>query len=450
MREILIGLIFALTFTPVNAEETFTNTIEYLQPDDTNDATYPEIPQLPEIDKSTELIKYSPEYNKYINSAYGYEITIPNNLTLNEDIVSVKSRFESDDLVVEVFYDNFYNTINSHATHRNYCNRGILKNPEFKITDEYNHSIGGLSGHVTLFERRKVKTNEPDRNYYATITFEKNTYESITVFIKSAAPINIDDIMPEFKFTAKTETLKNDAVFHPEPKNFDEKTRDFYDKYFINNEKTAFGIFEPTFPLYAYRLLQIEKMLDYNFPVALLYNNFSLPFKTDYMNKAKELGKVVEYGLYTIDIINGREKDITLDILEGKYDDYLDNLAQSFNEYDYPVLFRLNNEMNGEWVLYCSHKVGKDTDLFIDCWKYIYDKFEELGVDNLIWVWNPNEKSFPDFSYNNYLCYYPGNKYVDIVGLTSYNTGNYYRGESWRSFSEAYDHFYFDYIDRFT
>ncbi|HOA20764.1 MAG TPA: hypothetical protein PKH42_09775, partial [Sedimentibacter sp.] len=299
MREILIGLIFALTFTPVNAEETFTNTIEYLQPDDTNDATYPEIPQLPEIDKSTELIKYSPEYNKYINSAYGYEITIPNNLTLNEDIVSVKSRFESDDLVVEVFYDNFYNTINSHATHRNYCNRGILKNPEFKITDEYNHSIGGLSGHVTLFERRKVKTNQPDRNYYATITFEKNTYESITVFIKSAAPINIDDIMPEFKFTAKTETLKNDAVFHPEPKNFDEKTRDFYDKYFINNEKTAFGIFEPTFPLYAYRLLQIEKMLDYNFPVALLYNNFSLPFKTDYMNKAKELGKVVEYGLYT-------------------------------------------------------------------------------------------------------------------------------------------------------
>ena len=149
--------------------------------------------------------------------------------------------------------------------------------------------------------------------------------------------------MPEFKFIAKNETLKNDAVFHPEQKNFDEKTRGFLDKYFINNEKAHFGIFEPTFPFDESRLQQIEKMLEYNFPVALLYNNFSLPYKTDYMNKAKELGKVVEYGLYTTDIIKGREKDITLDILEGKYDEYLYNLAQSFNEYVYPVLFRLNN-----------------------------------------------------------------------------------------------------------
>ncbi|MDD4047145.1 MAG: glycosyl hydrolase [Tissierellia bacterium] len=450
MREILIGLIFALTFTPVNAEDTFANVIEFQEPADTKDLPYSENPQLPEIDKSTELTIYSPKYNKYRNNAYGYEIIIPNNLTLNEDIVSVKSRFESDDLVVEVFYDNFYNTINSHTTLRNYGNRGILKNNEFTITNEYNYSFDELSGHITLFERRKVKTNESDRNYYGTITFVKNTYESITVFMKSSTPLNINDIMPEFKFTAKTETLKNDAVFHPEPKNFDEKTRNFLDKYFINNEKAHFGIFEPSFPFDKSRLQQIEKMLEYNFPVALLYNNFSLPYKTDYMNKAKELGKVVEYGLYTTDIINGREKDITLDILEGKYDEYLYNLAQSFNEYDYPVLFRLNNEMNGEWVLYCSHKVGKDTDLFIDCWKYIYNKFEENGVDNLIWVWNPNEKSFPDFSYNNYLCYYPGNEYVDIVGLTSYNTGNYYKGETWRSFSEAYDHFYFDYLDRFT
>ncbi|HCS11692.1 MAG TPA: hypothetical protein DIV40_09575, partial [Clostridiales bacterium] len=118
------------------------------------------------------------EYNKYRNNAYGYELLIPNNLKLNEDIVSVKSRFKSDNLVVEVFYDNFYNTINSHATHLNYGNRGILRNPEFKITDEYNSDFNGLSGHITMFERRKVKTNEPDRNYYATITFIKNTYES--------------------------------------------------------------------------------------------------------------------------------------------------------------------------------------------------------------------------------------------------------------------------------
>ena len=438
---ILIALILTLTFTTVYADEITTpvnmEIVETQEPI--------------ESDKSTELIQYSQDYNKYINHPYGYEIVILDSLNLNEDIVSVKSRFQSDDLVVEVFYDNFYNTINSHTTLRNYGNRGILRNPKFEITQEYDHNFNGLSGHITLFERSKIKRDEPDRNYYGTITFVRNNYESITVFMKSSTPLYIEKIMQEFKFIEKSQVLKKDKVFHPETKNFDEQTQEFYDKYFINNDKVDFGIFEPTFPTYAYRLTQIENKLNYNFPVALVYNNFSLPFKTDYMNKAKELGKVIEYTLYAIDLDeNKNEKDITLDILEGKYDEYLDNLAQSFNEYDYPVLFRLNNEMNGEWVLYSSHKVGKDTDLFIDSWKYIYNKFEEHDVDNLIWVWNPNERSFPDFSYNNYLCYYPGDKYVDIVGLTSYNTGNYYRGEEWRSFSEAYDHFYYDYIERFT
>lgn len=438
---ILITLILTLAFTTVYADEITTAV----------NMENVETKELLDNGKSTELIQYSQEYNKYINHPYGYEIVILDYLNLNEDIVSVKSRFESDNLVVDVFYDNFYNTINSHSTHRNYGNRGILRNPEFEITSEYDYNFNGLPGHITLFERRKVKTDEADRNYYGTITFERDKYESITVFMKSSTPLYIEYIMKEFKFIEKSQELKKDKVFHPEIKNFDDKTQEFYDKYFINNDKVDFGIFEPTFPLYAYRLTQIENMLNYNFPVALLYNNFSLPFKTDYMNKAKELGKVVEYTLYAIDHDeNKREKDITLDILEGKYDQYLDNLAQSFNEYDYPVLFRLNNEMNGEWVLYSSHLVGKDTDLFNDCWKYIYNKFKAKGVDNLIWVWNPNERSFPDFSYNNYLCYYPGNEYVDVVGLTSYNTGNYYRGEVWRSFSQAYDHFYYDYIERFT
>ncbi|MDF2949399.1 MAG: uncharacterized protein K0R07_1431, partial [Sedimentibacter sp.] len=84
------------------------------------------------------------------------------------------------------------------------------------------------------------------------------------------------------------------------------------------------------------------------------------------------------------------------------------------------------------------------------CWRYIYDKFKENGVDNLIFVWNPNEKSFPNFAYNHYLNYFPGNEYVDVIGLTAYNTGNYYKGEIWRSFSEAYDHFYYDYVNHFN
>lgn len=447
MNKILVALII-LSLSSTNTEQIVdTNNMFNNAVIEENNSVAPETR---ETNTGTELTQYSQEYNKYTNHPYGYEIVIDNNLSLNEDIVSVKSRFESDDLVVDIFYDDFNDTINSYTTYINYGNKGILKNPEFKITNEYNYDFGGLSGRITLFERRKVKIDAPDRNYYATVVFAKNTRETVTVFMKSSNPINIKEIMPEFKLIKSSGILKSDVIFKPQEKKFDEKTQEFFNKYFIEEGKVKFGIFEPGYPTYPYRISQLENMFNYKFPVVLMYNNFSLPYKTEAMNTIKEAGKVVEYTLYATDMINGIEKDITLDILEGKYDAYLDNLAKAFNEYDYPVLFRLNNEMNGEWVLYSSHRVGKDTDLFIDCWKYIYSKFESHGVDNLIWVWNPNEKSFPDFSYNNYLCYYPGNKYVDIVGLTSYNTGNYYKGETWRSFSEGYDHFYYDYINRFT
>lgn len=403
-----------------------------------------------EISESTLLTPYSESYNKYTNNPYGYEIVLLNSLKLNEDIVSVKSRFESDNLVIDVLYDYFYNDQNNRATYINYGNRGILNNPAFKITREYNHNFNGINGHITLYERCKIEDGEPDRNYYAMITFTRTYKELITVFMKSAQPLYIEQIMPSFKLIDKTGTMKQDAVFEPVEKRFDEKTQIFYDTYFGNNEKLDFGIFEPTYPLYAYRLKQLEDMFDYEFPVVLLYNSFQLPYKAEYMNQAKKDGKVVEYGLYTVDNIDGGEKDITLEIIEGKYDDYLNHLSQSFNEYDYPILFRLNNEMNGEWVWYSSHKVGKDTDLFIECWRYIYNKFKENGVDNVIFVWNPNEKSFPNFAYNHYLNYYPGNEYVDVVGLTAYNTGNYYNGEIWRSFNQAYDHFYYDYVRHFN
>jgi beta-mannanase len=46
--------------------------------------------------------------------------------------------------------------------------------------------------------------------------------------------------------------------------------------------------------------------------------------------------------------------------------------------------------------------------------------------------------------------YYPGSAYVDMIGLTGYNTGNYYPGERWRSFKEIYDPLYHGYEPLFS
>ncbi len=395
----------------------------------------------------TKLSAYSDGYNIYTNCPYGYEIVLLDTLSLNEDIVSVKSRFESDNIVVDVLYDDFTDTLDSVNTYNSYGNKGIRENTEFKITGEYDEIYNGINVHTTFYERKSNGLN--DKNYYVTAAFERSEVEIVTVFIKSSEAIDVNHIMPVFRFTDKSGEMKPNKVFRPVKKNLDTLTRQFYDKYFINNENLCFGIFEPRFPEHVENMKSIEEILDYNFPVSLLYNRFELPYKREHMNNAKNHNKVIEYTLYTMDKVDGIQKDITLDILGGKYDDYLNDLVEGFREYNFPVLFRLNNEMNGSWVTYSAFHIGKDTDLYIDCWRYIYNKFKEHGIKNLIFVWNPNEISFPGYAYNHYLNYYPGDEYVDIVGLTAYNTGNYYEGETWRSFGEAYDHFYYEYEKQF-
>jgi len=130
------------------------------------------------------------------------------------------------------------------------------------------------------------------------------------------------------------------------------------------------------------------------------------------------------------------------DVLDGAYDAFLRNYAQTVAEFGEPVLFRLGNEMNGDWCVYSAYHTSKDTDIFKAFYRCVYRFFREAGADNVIWVWNPNGKSFPDFKWNHELCYYPGDEYVDVVGMTSYNTGTYYEGEAWTEFAQMYNPLY--------
>jgi len=67
----------------------------------------------------------------------------------------------------------------------------------------------------------------------------------------------------------------------------------------------------------------------------------------------------------------------------------------------------------------------------------MYNIFEEMGANAYcIWIWNPqSERSFPDTRWNDLRLYMPGAKYVDMLGLTSYNFGD---EDEWASFEELY------------
>lgn len=91
-----------------------------------------------------------------------------------------------------------------------------------------------------------------------------------------------------------------------------------------------------------------------------------------------------------------------------------------------PAIWRPLHEMNGNWFWFCTaseqHRVS--ADVFVDFWKYIYNYYTvERGLDNLLWCYAPNTSSVAPTEPGGTLYYYPGDQYVDIVGVDWYTKG---------------------------
>lgn len=71
-----------------------------------------------------------------------------------------------------------------------------------------------------------------------------------------------------------------------------------------------------------------------------------------------------------------------------------------------PVLWRPFHEAAGGWFWW-----GKDAESFKALWIDMFNRFQEAGLHNLIWVWT-SETGDDDW--------YPGDQYVDIIGRDLY------------------------------
>jgi cellulose synthase/poly-beta-1,6-N-acetylglucosamine synthase-like glycosyltransferase/beta-mannanase len=118
-------------------------------------------------------------------------------------------------------------------------------------------------------------------------------------------------------------------------------------------------------------------------------------------------------------------------ITEGDFDGYITDYAHSVKAYNKPVFIRFAHEMNGNWYPWGGH-LNTPQD-FIAAWRHIHDIFEKEGVRNVTWVWAPNEMYEETAYSNDILLTYPGDEYVDWVGLSSFNWAGLYKNNVWRT-----------------
>ncbi|MCF6184875.1 MAG: hypothetical protein L3J56_09700, partial [Bacteroidales bacterium] len=103
-------------------------------------------------------------------------------------------------------------------------------------------------------------------------------------------------------------------------------------------------------------------------------------------------------------------------------DFYIENWAHGVKDFGKTVFIRLGHEMNDPYRYPWGSQNNKAED-FVSAWRHVVDKFNEIGATNVVWVWSPHP------AYLLYQYYYPGDEYIDWLGVSTY--GPFQRGDKY-------------------
>jgi hypothetical protein len=86
--------------------------------------------------------------------------------------------------------------------------------------------------------------------------------------------------------------------------------------------------------------------------------------------------------------------------------------------------------MNGNWYPWSEGTNGNRAGQFVRAWRHIHDIFTAAHATNVKWIWSPVAR----FGVQPSMKDYPGNAYVDMLGLSAFNGGTVLPWSGWRSF----------------
>lgn len=124
-------------------------------------------------------------------------------------------------------------------------------------------------------------------------------------------------------------------------------------------------------------------------------------------------------------------------LLQGGYDKYLNEFAEKIKSFNNKVYLRFAHEMNGNWYPWSGSQIGDKK--YIAIYKYVKDFFDKKNLNNIKWIFSINCEDIPPIKSNYFMDYYPGNDYVDYIGIDGYNWGNTKAWSRWMSFKEIFE-----------
>ncbi len=229
------------------------------------------------------------------------------------------------------------------------------------------------------------------------------------------------------------------------------------------NNKIYFGAF-PDFGgtedhVSAKKVKDFEKLVGRKIKWAYFSQNFynGLDFPKNEISEIRKAGAIPfvrflphpkEYYEYASDM-KKVENEFSLEkIIEGVFDKELKKWAQNAKADGKMILVDFAVEPNGDWFVwsgkyhgggvsdkYGNTKYPDGPEKWRDAYRHIIDLFKEEKVNNITWFFHADINSVPDEWWNKPKYYYPGDQYIDWIGVSIYGPQND-REDYWDTFSE--------------
>jgi beta-mannanase len=195
------------------------------------------------------------------------------------------------------------------------------------------------------------------------------------------------------------------------------------------------GLFREGAPQNMAFIKSFEKTFDTKPSMIMWYEDYSSDFPADGCEKVYGYGAVPH--IVWEPWIWGEADKIKLDnIINGDWDGYIEKWARDAGAFKKPVFLRWGHEFNIEKYPWGIVNNNRSPEKYIKAYRHVHDIFNKVGAKNIKWIWCFNNYPNPDMPWNSWDRAYPGDEYVDWIGIDGYNWGTTQSWSGWQSFKE--------------
>lgn len=157
----------------------------------------------------------------------------------------------------------------------------------------------------------------------------------------------------------------------------------------------------------------------------LTYNAYCIPFVRMSPRSRRNKWREQPEPLYSVERI-----------AKGEFKTELTAWGLAAKDFGQPLMVEFGAEMNGYWQPWNAkhngaggvtgetapdnHPRGLGQKRYRDAFIYIIELFRSLDVTNITWVFHVNDDNNPDDYWNRMAGYYPGDEYIDWIGVSCY------------------------------